>query len=103
MSEKKPEPNFSHMDEIEKENTHVKYEEDEPTWAFGKWAVRSRLLKMGQDGVVLPFPAIGFIGLAIAGLAVTIDEESWLVEAGIFIALVGLVEYFAKNFFMKKK
>ena len=34
---------------------------------------------------------------------VTIDEESWLVEAGLFLALVGLVEYFAKNFFMKKK
>ena len=88
MSEKKS--NFALMDEMEKENTHVRKSEYGPIISRRRWA---RTFARAFDDENMGSPVILIAGLVIMGVVGLFDSDSWLVDAGIIIAVIGLVEY----------
>ena len=87
MSEKKS--NFELMDEMEKENTHVDRRVKYTRLGFRQ----ARIIAGACDDVNMGFPVISIIGLAIMAVTDLIDSESWIIDAGMVIAIVGFVEY----------
>ena len=87
MSEKKS--NFELVDEMEKENTHVDRRVHYTRLGFRQ----ARTVARACDDVNMGFPVISLAGLAIMGITDLINSESWIIDAGMVIAIVGFVEY----------